>query len=96
MDKEKEIKQYIQKLQDILNKAILNSGEFKKLEKLLKNDDKDMQMFLFTFLVDKGAKDFLNIFDEFLKERLVVEEVSFDDTWTDSDIEFLKKHKIKL
>jgi hypothetical protein len=96
MDKEKQIKFYIQRLQDILNKAIMDSGEFQKLKRLLKKDDKDMHMFLFTFLVDKEAKDFLNVFDEFLKERLVSEEISFDDSWTERDMEFLKKNNIKL
>ena len=96
MDKEKQIKFYIQRLQDILNKAIMDSGEFQKLKRLLKKDDKDMHMFLFTFLVDKEAKDFLNVFDEFLKERLVSEEISFDDSWTERDLDFLKKNNIKL
>ncbi|MBN1521828.1 MAG: hypothetical protein JW928_04780 [Candidatus Aureabacteria bacterium] len=96
MDKEKQIKQYIQKLQDILNKAILDSGEFQKLKRILKKDEKDMHMFLFTFLVDKEAKDFLNVFDEFLKERLVAEEIHMDDTWNQNDIDFLKRHKIVL
>ena len=61
-----------------------------------KKDDKDMHMFLFTFLVDKEARDFLNVFDDFLKERLTAEEIDFQDTWNQNDVEFLKRHKIIL
>ena len=96
MDKEKQIKHYIQKLQDILNKAIIDSGEFQKLKRILKKDDKDMHMFLFTFLVDKEARDFLDVFDDFLKDRLTAEEITFDDTWNDSDVQFLKRHNITM
>jgi len=96
MDKEKQIKHYIQKLQDILNRAIIDSGEFQKLKRILKKDDKDMHMFLFTFLVDKEAKDFLNVFDDFLREKLTAEEIDFDDSWNQGDVDFLKRHKIKL
>ncbi|MCK5706527.1 MAG: hypothetical protein KAI43_02650 [Candidatus Aureabacteria bacterium] len=96
MDREKKIKQYIQKLQSVLNKAIVDSSEFQKLKNILKKDEKDMHMFLFTFLVDKDAHDFLNIFDEFLKERLSSEDVSFDDSWNDNDFDFLKNNNIKF
>ena len=53
-------------------------------------------MFLFTFLVDNEAKDFLNIFDEFLKERLTAEEISFEETWNENDMDFLKRHNISM
>ncbi len=96
MDKEKEIKQYIQKLQDLLNKAIMDAPEFKKLKRLLNKDDKDMHMFLFTFLVNRDAADFLNIFDEFMRDKLSMDEVPFDDSWNEGDLDFLKKLKIKL
>jgi hypothetical protein len=98
MDKEKQIKYYIQKLQDILNKAIMDSPEFQKIKRLLKKDDKDMHMFLFTFLVDKDVKDFLEVFDEFLKEKLLEseEEEPLEVSWNDNDVDFLKKNEIKF
>ena len=96
MDKEKQIQQYIKKLQEILNKAIIDSPEFQKLKRLMNKDEKDMHMFLFTFLVDKEAKDFLNVIDEFLRDKLSAEEVFFDNSWNESDVDFLKKNKIKF
>ena len=96
MDKEKQIQQYIKKLQEILNKAIVDSPEFQKLKRLMNKDEKDMHMFLFTFLVDKEAKEFLNILDEFLRDKLSAEEVFLDNSWNENDVDFLKKNKIKF
>ena len=100
MDEEHQdnIEYYINKLQSLLSRVIAESDEFKELKKLVNTDQGDLQLCIFSVLLDKKNADSLKQLDpEILQKWLLDDEgqaLPLDAGWSDSDKEFLKKIRI--
>ena len=100
MDEEHQenIEYYINKLQNLLSRVIAESDEFKELKKLVSTDQGDLQLCIFSVLLDKKNADSLKHLDPEILQKWLLDDESqmeqLDVEWSDSDREFLRKLRI--
>ena len=102
MDEENKenIEYYINKLQNLLSRVIAESDEFKELKKLVSTDHNDLQLCIFSVLLDKKNADSLKQLDPEILQKWLLDEdgqsETLDAEWSDSDVEFLRKIRISF
>ncbi len=100
-DEKKDVEFYISKLQTLLSKVIAESQEFQELKKLVNSEDTELQLCVFSVLMDKNSAEFLKGMDLSTIQRVIQEQMSsqsphIDTHWSPSDVEFLKTLRITL
>ena len=103
-NKRKQIEFQIQKLQTLLTKIIADSKEMQEIKKLMHADDMDMQLCIFSLMVDKESAEVFREMDMEMLQKMILEahsqkmksheESEPENSWTDEDISFLKSLKI--
>jgi len=102
-DKKKQIEYYIGRLQSLLSQVVGESREFQELRKLVRSGEGDLQLYVFSMMLDKKtALSFKNM-DAELLQKIISEEISsedfpeeLDNSWSDHDRDFLKSLRITI
>ncbi len=111
-DEQKDVEFYISQLQTLLSKVIAESQEFHELKKILSSEDTELQLCVFSVLMDKNSTEFLKNMDLSTLQKVIQEQMSsqhlssqnpgpqnlksLDADWSSSDLEFLKNLRIIL
>jgi hypothetical protein len=102
-DEKKDVEFYISKLQNLLSKVIAESEEFHELKKLVNSEDAELQLCVFSVLMDKNSTEFLKSMDISTLQKVIQEQMfsqqqaqKLDAAWSPNDVDFLKNLRIIL